>query len=256
MLRVELERTMWPTEKTLELIELLHSAPALWNTATADYRNKQKKGKILKDIADKLSIDIGKAEKKIKSLRVQFRREHLKLTSSLKSEVPQKCAWFGYEPLQFLLQVQEPRRKRGIDSPQREVAEVDLKQGTNPAIQVTELEFEEETDTIIEGPQDDTLHTTSRLCHSSSNKRTANNVDEAFQLMKTFTEHITKRDEYQVFGENVAHKLRNCEKSKHEVALAQYKINEIIFKLEVGEFGEVVRQIQKEGTISQNGSSS
>ena len=60
--------------------------------------------------------------------------------------------------------------------------------------------------------------------------------------MKSLVEHVTTRDKYHVFGENVAHKLRDCGRSKREVSIAQHKINEIIFNLEMGYFEEDVTQ--------------
>ena len=37
--RTRLGVTMWSTDKTLELIELLHSSPALWDVTSEDYKN-------------------------------------------------------------------------------------------------------------------------------------------------------------------------------------------------------------------------
>ena len=114
---------MWSTEKTLQLIELLHSSPVLWDVTSEDYKNRMKKMDALREIATTFSVSEIDTEKKIKSLKVQFRREHLKLTSLKRSGTsPKKCAWFGYEPLLFLLQGQESRGSRSTDTPEREVS--------------------------------------------------------------------------------------------------------------------------------------
>jgi len=52
--------------------------------------------------------------------------------------------------------------------------------------------------------------------------------------MKSLSEVVTKRDEYAVYGEYVAHKMRNCRRNRIEISLAQYYINEIILNLDTG----------------------
>ena len=52
--------------------------------------------------------------------------------------------------------------------------------------------------------------------------------------MKSLSEAVTKRDEYAVYGEHVAHKMRNCRRNRIEISLAQYYINEIILNLDMG----------------------
>ncbi|MPC46247.1 hypothetical protein E2C01_039961 [Portunus trituberculatus] len=37
-----IDNTMWSAEETLELIELIHSSPALWDVTCGDYKNKMK----------------------------------------------------------------------------------------------------------------------------------------------------------------------------------------------------------------------
>ncbi|XP_063863939.1 uncharacterized protein LOC135102604 [Scylla paramamosain] len=221
---------MWSTEKTLGLIELLHSSPVLWDASCVDYKNKLKKADAVREIANTLSVDESEIEKKIKALKVQFRREHLKLTSLKKSGAsPKKYAWFGYKPLLFLLQGRGARGSQLTDATKRQIAEVD---------------FEQETDAATRSAphQDDAPQSASKPRPSSTNKRSEGKVDETFQMMKSLAEHTIGRDEYHVFGENVAHKLRNCGRSRREVSFAQHKINEIIFNLEMGCFGEDTNQ--------------
>ncbi|MPD04774.1 hypothetical protein E2C01_100481 [Portunus trituberculatus] len=114
---------MWSTEKTLGLIELLHSSPALWDASCMDFKIKAKKTDAVREIAHKLSVDESELEKKIKALKVQFRREHLKLTSLKKSGTSaKKYAWFGYEPLLFLLQGRGARGSQPADATEGEVS--------------------------------------------------------------------------------------------------------------------------------------
>ena len=109
--------------------------------------------------------------------------------------------------------------------------------------QVAEVDSEQETDAVIESPHQDETSQSASQPHRSSAKRPADEMKEAFHLMKSLAEHVTTRDEYHAFGENVAHKLKNCRRSKREVSVAQHKINEMIFNLEMGYFGEGPTQL-------------
>lgn len=54
--------------------------------------------------------------------------------------------------------------------------------------------------------------------------------------MKTLADSVTKRDEFTVYGEHIANKMRNCGRSKLEVAKAQHLIDDVCYRLTVGEF--------------------
>lgn len=49
-------------------------------------------------------------------------------------------------------------------------------------------------------------------------------------------EKVSKRDEFTVFGELVANKLRKCTSSPRSVAVAQRAISDILFNLEMEQF--------------------
>lgn len=68
-------------------------------------------------------------------------------------------------------------------------------------------------------------------------KRKANEdkrFDETYTFMKAVLEQSTKRDEYRVFDEHVANKLRNCGRCRYDTAIAQHEIGRILFNLEMG----------------------
>lgn len=62
------------------------------------------------------------------------------------------------------------------------------------------------------------------------------NAGEALKCTKTLADTVSKRDEYTIYGEHIANKLRNSGRSKLEVASAQNAIDNICFKLLMGEF--------------------
>ena len=57
---------MWSTEKTLQLIELLHSSPVLWDVTNEDYKSRVKKMDALREIATTVSVSEIDTEKKDK----------------------------------------------------------------------------------------------------------------------------------------------------------------------------------------------
>lgn len=79
-------------------------------------------------------------------------------------------------------------------------------------------------------------------------KRVRKNEDSAAQqavnCLKSLTQVVSSRDEYAVFGEYVANKLRNCNKSRMEIALAQRNINDVLFKLDMGFLASEIPPIQ------------
>lgn len=61
---------------------------------------------------------------------------------------------------------------------------------------------------------------------------------EAFKCMRVLAEKVCSRDEFDIYGEYIAHKLRESGKSHREIAIAQHEINTICFKLSMGELAE------------------
>lgn len=107
---------MWTSENTLKLIEDLHSLPCLWDVRSAEYKDRIKKDDAYVTLANKYSVSVMQAEKKIQALKTQFRREHRKCVVSKRSGgCLKKAAWFGYEPLLFLVQGCESRDNRSTD---------------------------------------------------------------------------------------------------------------------------------------------
>lgn len=104
---------MWNQELTMKLIEELHSRPLLWDVTAAKYKNRNKKGDALQELAECFKVSISEIDKKFKNLKTQFRREHKSLCAKKKSgSSPKKPSWFGYESLLYLLSSKESRGSR------------------------------------------------------------------------------------------------------------------------------------------------
>lgn len=108
---------MWTTDVTLKLIGDIYATPCLWDVSIRDYRNRDKRRAALEELAHKYKVSASELEKKIHTLKSQFRREHKKLTESEKCVTsPPRSIWIGYEPLIFLLSATKSRGSRSSDS--------------------------------------------------------------------------------------------------------------------------------------------
>lgn len=56
--------------------------------------------------------------------------------------------------------------------------------------------------------------------------------------MKKLTEVVSTRDEFSVYGEHIANKLRSSGRSHREIAIAQNRIDQVCFNLIMGDFFE------------------
>lgn len=62
---------------------------------------------------------------------------------------------------------------------------------------------------------------------------------EAVKYMKTLAVSVAKRDEFTVYREHIENKLRNCGRSRYEIAKALHLIDNICYKLAVGELARL-----------------
>ena len=97
---------MWTQKKVLQLAELMHAAPCLWDMGIKEYRDRTKKADAIEFIAAQLNAEQDEIIKKIKSLKTQFRREQNKKTigKSGAAEDFSDKEWFAYNHLTFLAQ--------------------------------------------------------------------------------------------------------------------------------------------------------
>lgn len=92
---------------------MLRAAPCLWDKSCRDFKNKDKKKEEMQRLADEYKLSYSDMEKKIHGLKTQFRREYKKLRELQRSgSSSEKCGWFGFQPLLFLLR----GKARGVGS--------------------------------------------------------------------------------------------------------------------------------------------
>lgn len=87
---------VWQVQETLKLITLYRDAPELWNPDHSDYKNRSTRRIALSRLAEEMNTSCVEVERKLRGIRTQFAREHVRELSG------QKSIWFGYQPLSFL----------------------------------------------------------------------------------------------------------------------------------------------------------
>lgn len=61
----------WQKDEIVELISMYKERSVLWNTKDTEYRNREKKAKILHEIAVKFNCSVEEVQRKIHNLRNQ-----------------------------------------------------------------------------------------------------------------------------------------------------------------------------------------
>lgn len=73
----------------------------------------------------------------------------------------------------------------------------------------------------------------------SNKKRKTNNderVEEAYKFMCSVQDKMKQKDDFTVYGENVASRMRVANQSGRAISIAKNRIDNILFQLEMGEF--------------------
>ena len=70
-------------------------------------------------------------------------------------------------------------------------------------------------------------------------KRKINNdarVDEAYKFMRSIQEDVITKDDFTVYGENVASRMRSSNQNNRAISIAKHQIDNILLQLEMGAF--------------------
>lgn len=234
---------MWSKEKIIELIKMLHSAPTLWDATNKDYSNKTKKFDELTRLATHFKTNVDEISTKIRSIKTQYRREQRKTErkrSGARTTSPDK-QWFGYSLCSFL---KENNVSKGSRSTIQKSAD---KNEDISNISSLELEDEDLSESSSEncssGPSnyESISHRFQKpMINKITRKRQKHDgrMDETYKFMKSIQQNLKEKDDYTIYGENVAIRMRNAKQSNRAVAIAKNQIDNILFKLEMGEFQE------------------
>lgn len=86
--------------------------------------------------------------------------------------------------------------------------------------------------------------------HKRARKTEDTPAKEAVKCMKSLANIVGARDENSIFGDFVGNKLKNCNRPKAEICLAQHKISDILFRLDMGMlFAEIPSSSRTSSTI-------
>lgn len=106
---------LWTKEQVLELIEMLHTSPSLWDISCREYRDRNLKYDEMSKMASHFQTNVDEISRKIKSLKTQFSRERKKIKDKTKSgagTISEDNIWFGYKMMMFLSENNTSRGSR------------------------------------------------------------------------------------------------------------------------------------------------
>ncbi|RVE46531.1 hypothetical protein evm_008822 [Chilo suppressalis] len=203
----------WSHEKTPQFIECYRSYPFLWDSKHRFYKKKIKRHNALLEIAAKFEVEKFEVERKIKNLQSHFLREKKKEQVSKKSGTAADerftSKWFAYKSLLFLSSRNKTRKT--MDS------------------QMVDHTAEESLDSTAGSTQSSEERPNRQHSLENINEKLSN----AYSIMTEVYKHRSNKDEYSLFGEQVAIKLRkiSCPYAKVTV---QNKINTLLLEGELG----------------------
>ncbi|XP_046685765.1 uncharacterized protein LOC124371476 [Homalodisca vitripennis] len=255
-----MSKDFWNQDNIVMLIQLYESNKLLWDISDKEYKNKFKRKDAYAAIATELGVNAEEVKKKIDSILARYRRE--KKTNILKSGMgtsEKKKPWWGFPYLQFL---------SGNNSTPRETFS-NLTEPNDPAVDMDSSDIDDNdidnvcretassiSSSSVKTPSRYSTPGTSRsglesLSASGRAKRLKKNqVNEAYDIMKSCLSDLqsqqpTLRDDYAVYGENVANRLRKI-KNPLSLCKLQNAIDNLIFQVEMKE----LEKMQKETEVT------
>uniref|UniRef100_A0A6P7GRR9 Uncharacterized protein LOC114345629 n=2 Tax=Diabrotica virgifera virgifera TaxID=50390 RepID=A0A6P7GRR9_DIAVI len=235
----------WNEENTQNLLEMYHERLVLWNSRLADYKDRNKRRDALLEISVSFGVEKEEIEKKIRYLLSHFAREVKKEKDSEKSGngtvETYKSKWFAYKLMEFLKDKNKPivtqdsegKRKRKEEDSQ----EVETDDGEE-SLQVLEQSIDGSENEVGTTAQSQSKSNSINIVKSRGRKSMATNlpiVNEAVNLMRSITTKRAEKDEFSLFGEQVAMKLRKIVSPFARFSV-QNIINTVLFEAEMGKY--------------------
>ncbi|CAK1601696.1 unnamed protein product [Parnassius mnemosyne] len=235
-----------------EFIELYRNEPCLWQNKSKEYHDRERKSAAYKVLLEKIKeIDstatIDTVKSKINTLRCTFKKEVLKVKSSQRSgsgkdDIYIPKLWY-YDLLQFLTDQEVPRSSRSNISKDDEETnnneDLDPRPGSSLASNYSES---------------DTGNSASSSAQPHHPRPTKKNLNQTLtnDVLLTVQDHfkrpVQRDDRFDIFGKNVAMKLRDLPKEQR--ILAEGIINEALFLAEMDKL-TIDHKISDRATIQQ-----
>ncbi|KAG8246555.1 hypothetical protein J6590_082327 [Homalodisca vitripennis] len=202
-----MSKDFWNQDNIVMLIQLYESNKLLWDISDKEYKNKFKRKDAYAAIATELGVNAEEVKKKIDSILAQYRRE--KKTNILKSGMG------TIPPRETFSNLTEPNDP-AVDMDSSDIDDNDIDN-------VCRETASSISSSSVKTPSRYSTPGTSRsglesLSASGRAKRLKKNqVNEAYDIMKSCLSDLqsqqpTLRDDYAVYGENVANRLRKIKK--------------------------------------------
>ncbi|XP_077288980.1 uncharacterized protein LOC143913199 [Arctopsyche grandis] len=270
------QKTGWDEKSILQLIEIYKGIEILWNQKHSHYYNHMKKTEAWEYMGRVFGLESEEVRRKMDSLLSSFRREKKKCIKRSKDGTvdSSNSTWFAFKYMTFLLNKPPSKSSDG----KNDFSELEPVIGDTDFL--TSLEGSQVPEKNSKNNDEDLLHEVQKQTKRHNEKPTklrgkrykSNDaslleipakqhkttgiedriVEEEFIPSNSLIseQSVSNRDQFSVYGEHVANKLRNCGRSHLETAIAENEINNILFKLSMGLYTQ-----QLEGTSLQDSQS-
>ncbi|XP_055910291.1 uncharacterized protein LOC129944692 [Eupeodes corollae] len=247
--------SQWNMENTLKLIDDFRENPCLWDhTLPPLQKSRDKRLKIYNELAQKYCVGVNELVKKLHHLKFQFLRELKKLREHEAGENDEawknkKSSWFGFTPLLFLLN-QTYHEGDEISSLAYDTTDLEIKSSLDMLEAVDCSETDNNTKSISSQAQTgvdrtEIDHNTKIISSQSQTVIEKSSVktepikleNDTLKCMKSLIDVVNKHDEFSVYGDYIADKMRNCGRSQKEIHIAQHHIDNVTFNLIMGVYG-------------------
>ncbi|CAG4995274.1 unnamed protein product [Parnassius apollo] len=235
-----------------EFIELYRNEPCLWQNKSKEYHDRERKSAAYKVLLEKIkesdsTATIDTVKSKINTLRCTFKKEVLKVKSSQRSgsgkdDIYIPKLWY-YDLLQFLTDQEVPRSSRSNISKDDEETNDNEDLDSRPGSSLASNHSESDTG--------NSASSSAPPHHPKPTKRNLNQTltnDVLLTVQDHFKSPVQRDDRFNIFGKNVAMKLRDLPKEQR--ILAEGIINEALFLAEMDKL-TIDHKISDRATIQQ-----
>ncbi|XP_055904822.1 uncharacterized protein LOC129940494 [Eupeodes corollae] len=258
----------WSDEKILKFLKMYKDRPLLWNPSIPGYKNRVKRHNLLMELSGHFDIPKIEVEKKLRSLQSQFARErkkekHSRSIENNANEV-YRSKWFGYKSMLFLVDKNKHRTIKsdnefsGNEESLQEIkiedslGNQDIQHETKPDVKLPSPPASNPIPRIklqkqFTRPNNPSVNV-KRKRHSYSEALRTPVLDEAMQLMRSIHKKIEEKDEYTLYGEQIAIKLRKIPSPRARFVV-QNIINKALFNGEMGVYSSDETDVPKTSSL-------
>lgn len=210
-------RKEWSREETFNLISIYEKSSVLWDVKNSEYRNRDRKNKIIQEMAENFQCSSEEIQRKLHNLRNQMSQELRKMVKKKNRNGTDEVDisnWPYFSALKFLIPVLCTNMTQSSH--------------TNVSAPIVErkAEIEEYTDKNAESEEEERIQC---LQPQKKHKREDDNIRD--QLFKLAFETLVKQpNDYDTFGQYVALELKSL-KSDFNRARLKSEIRKIIVQI-------------------------